>query len=199
MFVLDDAPLQLVRLTGYLELIADRITVDLVTVRSYQVGDTHILLPQRVDPERLPEAPPAQSSPASQSSVSVTAGSEDFREAISGVADESQSVLLHKCADWADKLAEEGLCRLHTAVGNKNASLQPRLLDRQVSIANPLSKSGNAYLRIHESVISKQAPAALSAVKAARKEENTTKDTKEITDQLLDALTEAYREAAGKK
>jgi hypothetical protein len=50
--VLDDAPAELVRLVGYLEGIAQQLTIDLVTVSRYQMGDVEAIVPQRVDPGR---------------------------------------------------------------------------------------------------------------------------------------------------
>lgn len=61
--VLDDAPAQLVRLTGYLETVTtERIAVDLVTVRAYEVNGAQVLVPQRIDPDREPEHEPLQPS-----------------------------------------------------------------------------------------------------------------------------------------
>jgi len=54
--VLDEAPTELIRLVGYLEAIGgDHLTVDLVTVAAYEVNGTQVLIPQSVEPERLPE------------------------------------------------------------------------------------------------------------------------------------------------
>ena len=51
--VLDDAPEELVRLIGYLEVVtADRLLIDLVTVASYRIGDSEVIVPQRVEAER---------------------------------------------------------------------------------------------------------------------------------------------------
>jgi hypothetical protein len=49
--VLDEAPSELVQLVGYLESITQGITVDLITVAAFEIGDEEILVPQRVDPE----------------------------------------------------------------------------------------------------------------------------------------------------
>ena len=57
--VLDDAPAELVRLVGYLELIAPELSIDLVTVSAYDVEGTRVLVPQRIEPERAT----AESSP----------------------------------------------------------------------------------------------------------------------------------------
>ena len=50
--VLDEAPPELVRLVGYLEHVGGELVIDLVTVSSYRIGGSEVLVPQRVDPER---------------------------------------------------------------------------------------------------------------------------------------------------
>ena len=55
--VLDAAPEELIRLIGYLEVVSDKLLIDVVTVASYDVGGSAILVPQRVDPERRTEIP----------------------------------------------------------------------------------------------------------------------------------------------
>lgn len=56
-FVLDEAPEELVRLVGYLETIGDKLLIDLVVVSSYRLDGTQILVPQRVDAERQVSEP----------------------------------------------------------------------------------------------------------------------------------------------
>lgn len=51
-FVIDEAPEDLVRLVGYLESVTDRLLIDLVTVSTFQVGNHEVVVPTRVEPER---------------------------------------------------------------------------------------------------------------------------------------------------
>lgn len=79
--VLDEAPPDLVRLAGYLETIADRIAVDLVTVGAYEVGGSQILLPQRIDPGRAPAEASAPRAPRRSGDRAVRSdGSGAFRD-----------------------------------------------------------------------------------------------------------------------
>ncbi|GAA0522531.1 hypothetical protein GCM10011581_34130 [Saccharopolyspora subtropica] len=48
--VLDEAPDELVQLTGYLQSVTDKLIIDLITVTSYQINGQHIVVPQRVEP-----------------------------------------------------------------------------------------------------------------------------------------------------
>ncbi len=70
--VLDEAPPELVKLTGFLEAVTSELIVDLITVQSYQIGDSRIVIPRRVDPEREPSITgPANVRRASRSSEAV--------------------------------------------------------------------------------------------------------------------------------
>ena len=53
--VLNEAPTELVNLMGYLEAVTTGLSLDLIAVHSYQIGDRRIAVPQRVDPEHRPE------------------------------------------------------------------------------------------------------------------------------------------------
>ena len=202
--VLDDAPAQLVRLMGYLETITtDQITVDLVTVTAYEVNGAQVLVPQRIDPGREPEPEAIRGtdrrrSSRRSSSPSVTEGSGAFREAIGEATDEEQAVLIRKCADWADQLERDELCRVYTASGSVFTSLQPRLLNEKAALANPQTSSRlGCYVTLNRTVIARRAPGMLEAIDNTPPLKDGTGSTKAITDELLDALTEAYREAAG--
>ncbi len=50
-FVLDEAPEELVRLVSYLETISERLIIDLITIATYTVNGSQILVPQRVEAE----------------------------------------------------------------------------------------------------------------------------------------------------
>lgn len=197
-FVLDEAPSELVRLAGYLETIADRIVVDLVTVSAYEVGGSQILLPQRVEPGRLPEEPGPYPAARSLAKPVRSAGSTRFREAIAGAHAEEQASLA-QLADWADALAAEGLVRLHSVEGKNGDrfTLVPYLADEDRGIATGWNDGGRAYLTLWRSVIEKRAPGALARIEEAvipgKLGQGSAAD---ITGEVLEALTAAYREAA---
>ena len=205
-FVLDEAPAQLVTLAGYLEVVADRITVDLVTVSAYEVNGTQILLPQRIDPERVPEREPRRSAHRQPQQWSdPDDGSELFRASIDNVSDEEEAALLRQIADWADALHAEHLCDLKsfTNLTNGAATLYARLPDEpdRVSLAFAWNHSDTARLYINGTVVARRAPRSQSRVEEAANQEFPSNQMrpKAITGDLLDALTQAYREAAGKE
>ncbi len=62
-FVLDEAPEELIRLVNYLETISDQLVIDLITLSSSSVNDSQILVPQRVEAERQRLEPTPVTSP----------------------------------------------------------------------------------------------------------------------------------------
>ena len=200
--VLDAAPRELVRLTGYLEAITtDRIVVDLVTVSAYEVNGAQILLPQRIDPERAAEPARLGTGHRTPSSGVLTEGSERFRESIHDVPDEEQAARLRRLADWGDAIGAEGLCRPQSFEGTaETTNLLLRLPTENAGFAYASNSSGNARLYLYRSVIERHAPGMFDTIETAA-ETKIGKGTrpKAITPALLDALTEAYREAAGKE
>src|SRR5450756_482708 len=115
-WVLDDAPPELVSLVGYLEYIsAGIVTIDLVTVAQYEVGGERVIVPQRVEPARVEPQNEEGGGPDAPTPV-TTKGVDDFVASIE-FAPESERPLLRKLADWAKALEDEGLARLWTTSG----------------------------------------------------------------------------------
>jgi hypothetical protein len=50
--VLDSAPDELIQVVGYLQMVTDKIDIDLVTVTAYAVNGSRVLVPQRIEPAR---------------------------------------------------------------------------------------------------------------------------------------------------
>ena len=94
---------------------------------AYEAGGSRIVVPQRVDPERVStESPPR---PAKTQSVPTTPGAEEFLKSIE-TAPEDQREELHRLADWAISLERDGLVRLLTGHGKGRWTLLPRRLGR---------------------------------------------------------------------
>ena len=204
-FVLDEAPAPLVRLTGYLEAIAGSILVDLVTVSAYEVNGAHILLPQRVDPEHVPERPPAQPSSTRWSRPSPTSrGAAQFRGVVEAVQDVAKRERLGQIVDWAENYSAGGLWRIFTSEGKTGHGLLLRLPDENVTIAAiylPKDAPENYYLWLQLGVARRRAGntvetlARSAGLEAELAKGNRAGGAEAITDALLDAIVEAYREA----
>ncbi len=105
--VLDDAPADLVRLVGYLEYVTERLVIDLVTVAAYQVGETEIVVPTRVDPEHV-RAERAVGADSSSNGGSESPGIEGFRTAMAEAPPEQRAVI-EGAVRWAARLEQRGL------------------------------------------------------------------------------------------
>lgn len=196
--VLDDAPDELVRLVGYLESVSETLTIDLVTVSAYDVGDSRVLVPQRVDPERQPVEQQLQRRPRSPLAAGAFAdGADDFESGIER-ADAKHRPALKKLVGWARQLEADGLARLKTFNGQGRQTLLPWLTSEQVGLVTIWNDNG-AFLSLWRSVFERRAPEIIPVVEEAIApatigQGNTVHD---ISDELLAALRRAYEEAVG--
>lgn len=197
-WVLDDAPPELVSLVGYLEYISSGIiTIDLVTVTQYEVGGERVIVPQRVEPARVEPQDEGSDSGGPGGPMPVTTrGADDFLASIK-TAPESGRPLLSKLAEWAKSLEDEGLARLWTTSGvTGRKMLKPCIPSVDVGLVTIWNDNGPS-MSLWRSVFESHAPAAIAPVEALTGIElGVGRAVPEITDELLEALTAAYREAA---
>ncbi|MEV4347759.1 hypothetical protein AB0J83_25160 [Actinoplanes sp. NPDC049596] len=197
--VLDQVPDELVQLVGYLESITDKVTIDLLTISSYQVGASKILVPQRVDPGRRIAELSAAEATARQANA-LQPGSQDFRAATAAAPAASQP-LLTRLADWADDLDRRGMVSLVTYRGkNQITTLLPRLRGDNAGLATVYLEPKAAYLQLWPSVFTRRAPESIPAVNQALG--FTMKPHQrlfEVPGSLLAALTAAYEEATNQQ
>jgi hypothetical protein len=195
--VLDAAPAELVTLVGYLEAVTnDRLLIDLVTVSTYEVGGSRIVVPQRVEPERqaLPQRDPA--TPGVRQTGHAVAGAHDFLEVIATVPPDQQE-WLRRMADWAVALEGRSLAKLWTYHGKAGiTTLLPYVPGWDAGLVTIYKDARSSYLQFWRSVFERHAPRSLLAVEAALDgpvgQGNVVRD---VPDTLLQALTAAYEEA----
>jgi hypothetical protein len=198
--VLDESPAELVQLVGYLEAVTDGLVIDLVTISKYDVGESAILVPQRIDAERH-ELPALGIRPTTEITDQgyLAEGADDFVAAI-GAAPQDQKPLLNKLAAWAQRLEKDGLVSVATFHGTLNGrmTLLPRLRTDNAGLVTVWKEAnGSAALQFWRTVFERRAPNSLPGVERAAAPSavgrgNTTRD---ITDELLNAIEAAYREA----
>jgi hypothetical protein len=195
--VLDSAPDELLQVVGYLQLISDKIDIDLVTVTAHDAGGSRVLVPQRIDPgRRVRELSDAQVNDR-QAGV-LYPGSAQFRGSIADAPEERRALLEH-LADWADGLERGGLVKLSSYVGKGMVTLLPRLASDNAGLVTICNDHKSAYLQFWRGVFERRAPLSMPAVEAvAGIELRQGNWTPNVTDELLDAVTHAYREAVGK-
>lgn len=193
--VLDSAPDELVQVVGYLQMVTDKIDIDLVTVTAYEVNGSRVLVPQRIEPARRTREMPDAAVSARQSDTQ-TSGFRDFRATIDQAAPEFRGDLV-RLADWSESLEAEGLARLITRSGASGiTSLKPLLRSGAVALVTIVCDVKSTYMQLYRSVFEQRAPEAIPAVEAALGAKITQgNSTRAFTEELLAALTGAYRQA----
>ncbi|MGH7484206.1 MAG: hypothetical protein ACREMY_01210, partial [bacterium] len=191
--LLDDAPYELVRLVGYLEGLSGRLTIDLVTVTAYDVGGTRILVPQRVEPDRvIAESSSGGLRSAPSSNVELARGAEMFRSAIAASPQEHRAELARLCA-WAERLGEAGLAELESYRGTTGRhTLLPRLPGEGRGLVT-VWNDGGPPLSLWRSVFEKRAPGSIDSLEAliAPTQIGQGNIIREPTDETLAVLTHA--------
>ena len=192
-FVLDDAPAELMTLVAYLEHVTDKLVIDLVTVNSYAVDGTSVVVPQRVTPERHEVTVQERS----KDSGTSYPGSERFEATISQAPRESQETL-DRLLQWARELERRGLTNLTTYEGKgaKRFTLLPRLVSENAGLVT-IWNDGGASLQFWRSVFERNVPDFIERIEElAGIPVGKGNTTRYISDELLETLTEAYSAAA---
>ena len=197
-FVLDDAPEELIRLVSYLETTSERLLIDLITISSYTVNGLPMLVPQRVEAELRREVPEATQQARSRGEGRLVEEVDDFAAGLDA-APASVRTLLRKLCDWAVALEQARLVKLYTYHGKAGIlTLLPRLQTDDAGLVSIYNNNGSAYIQFWRSVFERRAPSALARIEASIMPIKQGNTTREVSDALLEALTEAYREAAGR-
>ncbi len=195
-FVLDEAPEELVRLVNYLETISDQLVIDLITLSAYTVNGSQILVPQRVEAERQRLEPPPSITPLVKGESRYVEGAEDFIASID-TAPEPSKLFLRRLSDWAMALEQARLVKLGTFHGKRGIlTLLPRLPVENVGLVSIYNTNGAAYIQFWRSVFERRAPKSLASIDPAITLIRQGNTIREVSDELLNALTMAYKEAA---
>ena len=191
--VLDDAPPELVRLVGYLEAVAG-LTIDLVLVSPYEVGAERLLVPQRVDPERVlePEPPaPAGAAPRGH----YVWGTGDFERFLDGFPAE-RTASASRLLAWVRDMETRGWARPKTLISPKgSATLLPCVAGEEVGLVTVWFGGDLWFWR---TVFDRRAPHSIAAVEAAMAPIplSQARVVKNPSDAVLSAVAAAYEEAA---
>lgn len=196
-FVLDEAPEDLTRLVGFLGAVTDGLVVDLVTVGSYDVGGTRVIVPQRVEPDPVLRARPvARAAPVNQ--PRPVKGSEDFETSIEEAAPEHRERLRHLLG-WARELERDQLATLYTTTGKGRWTLVPRVAGDWAGLVTLWNDKG-AGLTLHRGMFeATQATAALDRIEAKGIVVGTGTKAPATDDELLAILRIGYEQARGRK
>ncbi len=204
--VLDEAPDQLVTLVGYLESVADVLTIDLITVTAYEIGERRVVVPQRVAPEparttrrgaATSEQPPVGPPRRGQ----LVAGVAPFAEAIQNAPVEMQPNL-KRLADLGRRLEAEQLADVGTYFGKRGeVTLLPRLRPEAAGLVTFWQwTDGHAIVTPWRTVFERRAPNSIGRFEQAARPAplGQGNEISVINDDLLDAIYDAYQEANGR-
>lgn len=193
--VLDSAPPELVRLVGYLEALGS-LVIDLVTVSSYTVGGEKVMVPQRVDPERV-EAEAQPLAPTKAKGV-TTKGSAAFAALVETTQEPKRSVAM-RLLQWARELESKGHAHLVSYVAPSGfATLLPYVVGEDVGLVSIYS---DGSVQVWRSVFERRAPGSIASVEAAIAPVplGQGRSVKEPATEVLAAWTAAYAEAASQR
>ena len=197
--VLNEAPTELMNLVGYLEAVTTGLSLDLIAVHSYRIGDHRIAIPQRVDPEHRPE-PSTSGSPGRSTATGHTEkGVEPFRSRIaSSPAQYHETFAL--MADWAEDLTRAGVVTSETYFGTSGSLvLLPRLVDEKVGLVSIwMNPDGSPAISFWRSVFERRAPQYIARVEGLISPKTLGQGTtsNRVTPELLGVLKDAYLAAA---
>ena len=198
--VLDDVPAELERVVAYLDAITvQALTIDLITLKVYEVGEAQVALPQRVSPD-LGAYKPSGGSMSAAPRGRLTDGSAAFRASIADTTGETREMfdtLIARAEEWASLPN----VRLFTymGIGGERYTLLPRIMPDNAGLVTIWNANRQPSITVWRSMFERHSPKALESVERiiepGRIGQGNT--LKEITPEILEVLTRAYQEANG--
>jgi hypothetical protein len=178
--------------------IAPNLTLDLVTVTAFKVGEQAVIVPQRIEPAKV-EAPsgPAKGAPArSGTGTTYSAGSAEFEAGIEASPAEHRGEL-RRYLEWAEGLASVGWATLRTGRGQDRWTLVPVVKGGDAGLVTIWNDHGPA-ISPWRTAFAKWAPGTLIALESHQPplqiaQGNSLKD---VPDDVLALFRAAYEEAA---
>jgi hypothetical protein len=195
--VLDEAPSELVQLVGYLESVSTGVTLDLITVSSYEVGSEQVLVPQRVDPDHAAEPPAARLVGTARRAArpKPVDGSERFEQAIDRTTGETRARLA-ALLTWARELEARKLASLKSVLGDGREILLVWLPGEKAGLVSIWSDNGG-YVSLWRSVFVRHAWEQIAPIEELLQQPMGQGNTvRNPGPELLDLLKRAYEEAS---
>lgn len=198
-FVLDSVPDELMGLVAYLESLGDLLTIDLIQVGAYEIGGRRVLVPQRLDPERVDNGADAG---RLRSSAGESVDGPGLFDASLAEISEKNGAEAQRYREWAGALERDRVAHLVSRRGPTFTTLLVRLASGgpgPVVVYN--DGIGLPYLGLSRTVIERIAPEALETIVALTHEKVLGNGTsaRNASPELLEALGRVYRAAAGIK
>ena len=197
--VLDDVSSELESIIGYLENVTiPGLTIDLVTVRVYEVGGVQVALPQRISPDSSRSTAVSDRPVSRKSRARTYDGPDAFAESIQRVKEQDHQ-LFRNLIEWANVVAElPGVALISSISPTGNVfNLQPRLTAENAGLVSIANNDGRLYFRLERRRFESLAPDSIERVERliAPKAIGHGNEVRNITSELLAALKQAYEEA----
>ena len=198
--VLDDVPTELERVVAYLDAITvQALTIDLITLKVYEVNGAQVALPQRVSPD-LGAYQPSGGSRSAAPQGRLTDGSDAFRASIADTTGETREMFdeLIKTAEEWGALPNVSLST-YMGVKGENYTLLPRIMPDNAGLVTIWNYRQRPSITVWRKVFERHAPEALESVERVVEPDRIRQGNtlKSITPEILEALTQAYQEANG--
>ena len=196
--VLDDVPAELERVVAYLDAITvQALTIDLITLKVYEVNGAQVALPQRVSPDLSASVSSEGARPAA-SRGKLTDGSDVFRASIEDTTGETREMFDELIA-WVEELASLPNVRLSTYSGLERYTLLPRIMPDNAGLVTIWNDKQQPAISVWRTVFERCAPNTLESVERAVEPDRIGQGNtlKSITSEILKEFTRAYEEANG--
>lgn len=199
--VLDEVSGELERMIAYLDAITvQALTIDLITLKVYDVKGAKVALPQRVSPDlsaMILQTTTARARPGASRRI-LSDGAGAFRASVEGITGETRKVF-NELIEWAEQLALLPNVRLVTTdLIDGRSHLQPRIMPDDSSLVTIWNRKQQPFITVYRLALKRRAPNSVQLVERAIGQPSRQKPTiKCITPQVLEVLTAAYQEACG--
>ena len=201
--VLDEVSDELARLVAYLDAITvQTLTIDLMTLKVYEVNGAHVALPQRVSPDvgaTMPLVTSSRARPAGSNGI-MSDGPDAFRASVEGITGETR-IMFDELIAWAERLASLPNVHLSTYSGSGTGryTLLPRIVPDNVGLVTIWNDHQQPSIAVWRSVFERLAPNSIEPVENMISPIKIGQGTivRNITPQVLDAVTTAYQEPGG--
>ena len=196
--VLDEISAELERVVAYLDaLTLQALTIDLITLKVYEINGAKIALPQRVSPDIDAAAPFTQATSTGRQGIRSD-GPDAFRASVEEATGKARATFEDLIA-WAENLAGLPHVLLFSRAGRNNDrfTLVPRIMPDNVGLVTIWNDKLQPSIAVWRSVFERRAPQSIGSVERLIKPTRIGQGNviSHITPKLLDALSTAYQEA----
>ena len=196
--VLDEVSTELARVVAYLDAVTvQALTIDLMTLKVYEVNGVQVALPQRVSPESPETISPTTTNKARPGGAKgiLSDGPEAFRGSIENTTGENWAIF-NELIEWAEQLASFPNVQLFSYTGSARHTLLPRIMPDNAGLVTLWNDNQQPFISVWRSVFERHAPNSIEPIEQLIEpikigQGNTVRN---VTPQLFGALTAAYRE-----